>query len=329
MHTLLIATAFASSTCPQWSSPASSGTLDPALVELSGLSGSRQDDTILWAHNDAGNQAIVYAISTAGQLIKAVSVADATNEDWEDISGGPCPDSDCPCLYIGDIGDNDASRLGGVIYRLPEPDLMMDDPQPTATALPFQYPDGPRDAEALVVHPQTGAVYIITKDDPAHIYQMPTDATPAQINTVTFVQELDVSALTNAAITAADFSPSGGRLVLRTDDEIILLGDEQSTQPSEVFNSDVQQLLPTPDANQAESIAFDLTGAHLYTASEGVAVDFWQISCAEDSTEPATLQAPCPDGAGGCGGKRAVLLLPLFVLGGMRRRVSAHRYIVD
>ena len=39
------------------------------LDEISGLASSRAHDDVLWAHNDSGNPARLYAISTRGRLL--------------------------------------------------------------------------------------------------------------------------------------------------------------------------------------------------------------------------------------------------------------------
>src|SRR5678816_20005 len=49
----------------------------------------------------------------------SVHVTGAEIVNWEDIAVAPCPGGSC--LYIGDIGDNHASRSSIAIYRVPEP----------------------------------------------------------------------------------------------------------------------------------------------------------------------------------------------------------------
>ena len=68
-------------------------------------------------------------------------------------------------IYVGDIGDN----LGGTwdhvwIYRFPEPKALKDQTV-RATQYAVKYADGARNAEALMVHPKTGRVYIADKNE--------------------------------------------------------------------------------------------------------------------------------------------------------------------
>ena len=71
-------------------------------------------------------------------------------ENWEDIAVGPCPQG--TCLYIADIGDNKATTETITVYRAPEP--APGDTRPSTPSAHAIYPDGPQDAEALVVLPK-------------------------------------------------------------------------------------------------------------------------------------------------------------------------------
>ena len=91
----------------------------PGLSEGSGLALSRRVPGRLWTHNDSGKP-ILFALDARGAVTGRIEVTGATVEDWEAIAVGPCGTGSC--LYIGDIGDNNASRKRITIYRLPEPD---------------------------------------------------------------------------------------------------------------------------------------------------------------------------------------------------------------
>ena len=69
--------------------------------------------------------------------------------DWEDIA------IDGKTIYIGDIGDNAAVRPSIVVYRVTEPALTAK--SVNATTFTLRYPDGPHDAEALMVDPLEAA----------------------------------------------------------------------------------------------------------------------------------------------------------------------------
>jgi hypothetical protein len=103
---------------------------------------------VLWTHDDSTGPATLFQISTRGKLLRALPVRGATNVDWEDIAarGGT--------IYIGDIGDNTAVRSGIVVYRLT--------PGHTAKPIALRYPDGPHDAETLLID-SSGTMVIVTK----------------------------------------------------------------------------------------------------------------------------------------------------------------------
>src|SRR3954447_19946285 len=145
---------------------------DDAVNESSGVAASALDSNVYWTHNDSGDGPFLYAFDRQGRKKGVWKVTGASATDWEDIAIGPGPISGKPYIYIGDTGDNRSKRRSIVIYRIPEPAIRAADassskskPVPTepAEAMRFQYPDGPHDCEALLVHPTTGDVYLVTK----------------------------------------------------------------------------------------------------------------------------------------------------------------------
>ena len=188
------------------------------LPEGSGVVVSRRSPGRLWAHNDSG-QPVLIALDAGGKVAGQVRVSGAKVEDWEALGIGPCGAG--TCLFISDIGDNDAERRRVTIYRIPEP------AGPTgsvaAEALHATYPDGPQNAETLLVTP-AGELYIVTKGDTGRvtIYRMPPNAAPGSTVTLQRVGEprpgnrsSKEDRLTDGAI-----SPSGAWTALRTNGAI-------------------------------------------------------------------------------------------------------------
>ncbi|MFT5679551.1 MAG: hypothetical protein ACI8RZ_000455 [Myxococcota bacterium] len=326
----LIATAADDGSCDAWL-PAKivASVENNALDEISGLVASRTHANILWGHNDAGNDALIYAIGVDGADNGEVFIYGAINEDWEDIAIGPCASTDdgCSCLYIGDIGDNDLTREGGVVYRLPEPDLVTGDGQgqgDAPEALPFRYPDGAHDAEALLVHPISGETFIITKNDPAGIYAFPSSppAGGPEVELV-LIATLDLTAfgVDSPFITGADFSPRGRRVAVRTDADVLLF--DVSTTMADAF-SDGPDSLPDPPEQDAEAVAFSVDGTVLYLMGESVAPELWEIRCVSMESDTADTADPLMDceeeeESCGCRGSGAAMLLPLMLLWRRRR----------
>jgi hypothetical protein len=131
----------------------------PDATELSGLVVSPTQPGVLWAHNDSGDRARLFALRTDGSLIASLDVPGAEAVDWEDIAVGPGDE-----LLVGDIGDNDSARASIDVYRVPEPRLASGPAETApATRVRFTYPDGAHDAETLLADRRTGEVVVVTK----------------------------------------------------------------------------------------------------------------------------------------------------------------------
>ena len=191
---------------------------DEKVTESSGVVASRANPGRLWTHNDSDDGPVLYCLERDGRSCGRWQVDGADARDWEDIAAGPGPRPGEPYLYIGDIGDNlrDQGRL--VIYRVAEPKLpeqkSSDPPAPAAETAPaeairLRYEDGPHDAEALMVHPTTGDIYVVTKDIPAAVYK----ASPGS-STLTRLATLQLG--TPGFVTGGDISPDGRRVILCT-----------------------------------------------------------------------------------------------------------------
>ena len=77
------------------------------LPEASGLVASRAAPGRLWSHNDSGKPELI-AFDAKGTIAGHLSISGARVEDWEALATAPCGSGSC--LYVADIGDNEASR---------------------------------------------------------------------------------------------------------------------------------------------------------------------------------------------------------------------------
>jgi hypothetical protein len=184
------------------------------LVESSGIAASRAHPGMFWSHNDGGPPDL-YAFDAAGKSLGRVRVTGAKMYDWEDIAIGPRNE-----IYIADTGDNNRKRKQIVIYKVPEPEPGAAATK-QATAITLRYPDGPHDAEALIVHPLTGDIYIVTKargrDTKTAVYKAPAGAkSPVLLKHIADVDLPNDSMipLIVGRITGGDVSPDGTRVVL-------------------------------------------------------------------------------------------------------------------
>lgn len=221
---------------------------DPRVAESSGLARSNVHPGVLWTHNDRGGSPSLFAVDRTGT--RAVLTLDAPALDWEDVAS--TPDGR---LWVGDIGDNDALRTAVSVVVLDEPELLVSADAPSRS-FELRYPDGPHDAEALLVDPRDFRVYVVTKAaEGGRVYRAPATLDPRSPNMLEPVGE----APTN--ITAGDFSPDGSRIVLRNQGRAFFY-DELGGTPEQVT---------LPEQPQGESVAFTTDGAHVLVGSEGEA----------------------------------------------------------
>ena len=226
----------------------------PQLPEASGLALSRRTAGRLWTLNDSGPP-VVYALDSSGGIQGSVQITNATVEDWEDITAGPCPGGSC--LYIADIGDNNTARRTITIYRLPEPQSAEEKTAP-ADALIARYPDGPRDAEAVFVTPDS-RIFIITKEEGAGLYRFP------QAGAGTQVTLEKVANLPMKRVTDADVSTDGNWVAVRSNEEV---GFYRTTDLVVGKPTGITASLAAAKEPQGEGVALAADGT-LYLVSEG------------------------------------------------------------
>jgi len=245
-----------------------------------------------WTHNDSGDGPFIYALDDRGHRRGVWRVTGATAYDWEDIAAGPGPTAGTNYLYIGDIGDNGGSRSQIIVYRVPEPIIAAADEgtrnagspgqlrwgaksnaqlTEAAEVLRFRYPDGKHNAEALLVHPVTGRIYIITKivfGSPG-VYEADPTQSSAGVITLTRVGELNVPTIFGGMITGGDISPDGLRVALcdYVQGYEIALPDA-GTEFDRIWK---QPLIPVAlgQREQGEAIGYRLDGKALIATSEG------------------------------------------------------------
>jgi hypothetical protein len=184
----------------------------PALDEVSGIAASSHRPGVLWLANDSGDLPRVYAVDRRGRLLATVAVGNADAVDWEDLALGPGPGPGRDYLYAADVGDNDERREDVLVYRFAEPSP--GEHSARATPLRLRYPDGPHDAEALLVDPRTGRLLLVTKRlGAAGLYAAPRSLPPGRAATLRRVGS--VSGLLGP-VTGGAVSSAGDVVVLRT-----------------------------------------------------------------------------------------------------------------
>lgn len=236
------------------------------LKEASGLAISHVNPGILYSHNDSGGEAKIYAIDAQGKLCATLSLAGASNRDWEDIAAVTLAKSGQSYIYAGDIGDNAARYNTIKIYRFPEPKLSKADSLLTIQnydTIEIAYEDGPRDAEALFVDPRSGDIYIISKrEEQVGLYRAKPSYPTGKINTAVKLGTLPLS-----WVTAADLSPNGKKLLVKTYVGIWQFKVNRHKQ-GDITLSQKPKNLPYKIEPQGEGICWDNQGKGYYTLSE-------------------------------------------------------------
>jgi hypothetical protein len=263
----------------------SPGTLQSdQLKETSGLVVSAKNPGTLWLNNDSGDSARVFAAAPSGALQGIYPLDGATAIDWEDIAIGPGPEADVPYLYVGDIGDNAMARANIVVYRVAEPKVTADGGTHSlgnVAALTLKYPDGPHDAEALMVDPRTGELYIVIKHlngGNAAVYRAPKNLAAGSTTTLTKVGDVALPSIPfTAAVTAADISRDGTTIGIRTYGGVRLwrLGRKQSVIDA-LAATPCQG--PIPVELQGEALGFQSDARGYFTVSEGANVPIHQFT---------------------------------------------------
>lgn len=220
---------------------------DARIVESSGLTRSTYKRHVLFTHNDSGDGPRVFAVGHGGRTRAVLTIKHAKARDWEDMSRGPRH-----TLWVGDIGDNAGRRSTIQVYRFREPKNLRSRTM-RSTRFRFVYPDGPRDAEGLMVNPQTGRIYIVSKEPRGTVYVAPRKLSTTRVNRLIKVRRAP------ATVTAADFAPGGKAFALATYSSVYLYPGLRK-RPSK---------RPAPQRDQGESISFSRNGKGIFLGSEG------------------------------------------------------------
>ena len=229
--------------------------LQPQYKEISGICYSKKNPGLFWAQQDGGNAAALLLIDTNGIVRTELPLQGAANRDWEDIT---IAGKD---LYIAETGDNGLKHQEYAVYRLPEP-AATDTVIKTWEKISFAYPDGPHDAEALLVDPGTKDIYIITKrDKPSRIYRIAYPYSKGLNNAVSLGQ------IGFGGVVSASWSPDGKRLLVKTYFAVFSY-TRKPGEPLAATLKKIPQSIPYYPEPQGEAISFTADGKGFVTLSE-------------------------------------------------------------
>lgn len=239
------------------------------LNEASGVVSGRKNPDWVYIHEDSGNGNVVFVYDKSGNYKGYFALTGINNRDWEDIAIGPGPIEGETYIYVADFGDNNAGRSFVRILRFIEPKM---DPSKNnlftlsitdVDVLSYKYPDGPRDAEALLLDPLTKDLMIVTKREPrSHVYTLPYPQSTTTVTTAIFHGTLPFR-----RVLAGDISPDGKQLLLKDDGAIYRWFIEENNPVQTLFNQVPERLIYIPEV-QGEAVGWDNDGKGYFTITE-------------------------------------------------------------
>lgn len=267
------------------------------LVENSVAVTSVSQPGIIFGLNDSGNEPLVFAYDSTGRARGVWAISGATNRDWEAAAIGPCADGvgEPSCLFIGDVGDNDARKASVTIYRITEPVARgsIADSQYVVRItdrLDFRYEDHPHDVEAMYVT-RDGSVFLITKrrlldrqrrPRPALIYRISASAWDSSgIVTARLVDSLPIvpGGSQGSQVTDAALSPDGRLLAVRTDARVFVFAVDSVTGLPIDHTAPGSCAIDRLRERQGEGVGWWWDRRRLLLTSEGGKAPFYVVEC--------------------------------------------------
>lgn len=268
------------------------------------------DTGTLWLAGDRADDGVLVGVDDDGQHTELSFADDLTSVQALAFHDG--------YLYVGDIGDENASRDFIVVYRLAE----TTGGRQSYQAYDLSFSDGPQHATAMMVSGR-GRIYVITGGEDPGIYNSSLELSRTNVNSLTRVADAP------EGVTDGVFLADGSTIVLRTaeglrvinafgfdtlatetlvgaaDDEVVAVtqdgalvvgsaaGLRESAVPTSDVTTTVEPVAPDPEASSAEP--------------SGSATD-----AAPDGADPAEDEGSAPARTG----TTVAVVLALVVAGG-------------
>lgn len=231
--------------------------LPKKLKEVSGIT-YFPETNLIYALEDSGNKNAIYALNSEGKIAKTITISNATNVDWEDITKDKSDN-----IYIGDFGNNDNERRDLCIYKVNKNQLNKD----VAVAeykVSFSYPEQTEfppkkkemffDVEGFFEY--ENYFYLFTKnrsknfDGTAFIYKIPN--APGTQKATKIGEFKTCNNYNHCVLTSATISPDGKKVVLLSHDKIVLFKGYKG----DLFHKGSQTEIKLNNFSQKEAIVF-------------------------------------------------------------------------
>jgi hypothetical protein len=242
---------------------------DPRIAESSGLAASPSHPGVLWTHDDSGNPPRLFALGRSGKVGAALRLTGVPDVDWEALAAFR-DSAGRPLLAVGDLGDNLADRGGVEVDVVAEPSELREAQVAPLLRLRLHYPDGPRDAETLLVDPVRARMFVVSKGLlGSGVYVVPASAwngTAPIRPTVRSATLVRVGVVPLALVTDGTVARSGS-VLLRTYDELAVLDPLPLDTGSRLLVARATTALP--GQRQGEGLALAPDGRSVLLSSEG------------------------------------------------------------
>jgi hypothetical protein len=256
------------------------------LPELSGLVvvGDR-----MLAMNDGGDRVTVYLLDATCRVVEVHGAA-VDPYDPEDMTVGHDG-----TIWLADTGDNRVNRATVALLAL--------HPDGSTGVFRMTYPDGPHDAEALLLAPD-GTPYIVTKEvlGSSGVYR---PLKPLEKGATVGLGKVSTVHVTLTGTPGGPVGPAGQLMVIggavSPDGRSMALRTYTDAYVWPLSGSDVVGALTTPPVRialppspQGEAISFSADGRHLVVASEGLPS---AVTVVPVPARPAAVPATAPERA--------------------------------
>ena len=284
------------SAAPEQSAPRTLCTIrDSRVAESSGLAAAGSS---LYTVNDGGSRLRVFVLDRTCRVRRTIE-APLDPYDVEDLARSADGN-----LWLSDTGDNALTRSTVALERLR--------PDGTATLFRLAYPDGPHDAEALLID-RSGRPYIVTKEPLSSGVYTPDEPLSAErptalrkVRTLTFgptgTAGGPVGTASQVLVTGGAVSADGRLLVLRTYTDAYVWPAPDGDLEAALRSASVRRI-PLPATPQGEAIAISPDGKSLLTSTEGLPGPVHEIPLGDAAV--VAPPAAGPDGTDGTDGSNA------------------------